>query len=636
MLERELELRKQEDAEKVGKIPINEIDAEDEGLEEELEEAVVEELISETKKGARIDKEKFSDSDIQDEMCELTDYYKLATSIKENTKGIALIKALKSIFNEARKKGWPEKSVVFTESRRTQDYLVNLLKTNNISYTIFNGTNSTPEARKAYEGWCKEFPEAASQGSSQANMRQALVYDFENNTQVFLTTEAGGEGLNLQFCNIVVNYDLPWNPQRVEQRIGRCHRYGQRHEVIVANFLNTRNHADRRLLELLKTKLNLFDGLFGSSDEILGALESGIDFEKMILKIYQTCKTPEDIDAAFNKLQDTLENEISDQIVKLRSTLLEFDDSVRSLFKKTRFDTDNILSEFDKDMLTLCRLSLGNKLLDTQIEGVYETEYGEKKHLIAFREIRENEIGKISRAYKEHPLISGIIEESLKIETNPIPSYDFICKATKGRFSQIEPFIGREGFIFLFKMRIKGIEEEDFLSPLTFVIKGKRFISLDLPTANQLLTVETNHKGIYNALTPLSEEELLCHWNIWKKQVLETYQKRNERLYDREIDRINRYYQDYALKVEDKINKLEKELAELNRRRDNSADLRERREFQKRIQKIDLDMDKLRLEQIKLKEEAFVKKQKELAELELRFEFSTEEKLIAITHFRIV
>jgi K+/H+ antiporter YhaU regulatory subunit KhtT len=88
--------------------------------------------------------------------------------------------------------------------------------------------------------------------------------------------------------------------------------------------------------------------------------------------------------------------------------------------------------------------------------------------------------------------------------------------------------------------------------------------------------------------------------------------------------------------VEDKINKLEKELAELNRRRDNSADLMERREFQKRIQKIDLDMEKLRLEQIKLKEDAFVKKQKELAELELRFELSTEEKLIAITHFRIV
>ena len=79
---------------------------------------------------------------------------------------------------------------------------------------------------------------------------------------------------------------MPWNPQRVEQRIGRCHRYGQKYQVVVANFLNTKNYADKRVLELLDQKLNLFNGLFGSSDEILGALGSGLDFEKKILEIY--------------------------------------------------------------------------------------------------------------------------------------------------------------------------------------------------------------------------------------------------------------------------------------------------------------------------------------------------------------
>ncbi len=81
---------------------------------------------------------------------------------------------------------------------------------------------------------------------------------------------------------MVVNYDMPWNPQRIEQRIGRCHRYGQKHDVVVVNFVNQSNAADKRVYELLNTKFNLFEGVFGSSDEILGAIESNIDFEKRL------------------------------------------------------------------------------------------------------------------------------------------------------------------------------------------------------------------------------------------------------------------------------------------------------------------------------------------------------------------
>ena len=73
----------------------------------------------------------------------------------------------------------------------------------------------------------------------------------------------------------------------MEQRIGRCHRYGQKHDVVVLNFLNTRNAADRRVLQLLEHKFHLFKGLFGASDEILGALESGVDIERRIAEVYQ-------------------------------------------------------------------------------------------------------------------------------------------------------------------------------------------------------------------------------------------------------------------------------------------------------------------------------------------------------------
>ena len=119
-------------------------------------------------------------------------------------------------------------------------------------------------------------------GSKTADMRSALVDYFRDQGQIMIATEAGAEGINLQFCSLVVNYDLPWNPQRIEQRIGRCHRYGQKHDVVVVNFLNRKNAADQRVFQLLSEKFKLFEGVFGASDEVLGAIESGVDFEKRI------------------------------------------------------------------------------------------------------------------------------------------------------------------------------------------------------------------------------------------------------------------------------------------------------------------------------------------------------------------
>src|SRR5690606_13793430 len=158
--------------------------------------------------------------------------------------------------------------------------------------------------------------------------------------------EAGAEGINLQFCSLVINYDLPWNPQRVEQRIGRCHRYGQKHDVVVVNFLNKKNAADQRVYQLLAEKFNLFEGVFGASDEVLGALESGVDFEKRIANIYQQCREPKLIQAAFDNLQQELSFEINEAMTTTRKKLLEhFDDEVREKLRIRDEDSKAILGE---------------------------------------------------------------------------------------------------------------------------------------------------------------------------------------------------------------------------------------------------------------------------------------------------
>jgi superfamily II DNA/RNA helicase len=255
-------------------------------------------------------------ANMEREVWELRQFADRADRIKINSKGEALKRALDRVFTVARAHQWPEKAVVFTESKRTLEYLFNLLSEHGFAGKIckLTGDAGTPEARRD------------------------LVRQFKEEAQILLMTEAGAEGLNLQFCNLVVNYDLPWNPQRVEQRIGRCHRYGQQRDVLVLNFLNRSNAADARLYELLERKLNLFDGVFGASDEILGALESGVDFEKRVLEIYQSCRLPEEINTAFDALRKDLETRIDQRMMETRAMLIErFDGDVR---KKLRVASD--------------------------------------------------------------------------------------------------------------------------------------------------------------------------------------------------------------------------------------------------------------------------------------------------------
>lgn len=606
----------------------------DEELEEELEESELEGIEQKRKKEKqRVDK-KFSDENIKAEIEELEDYYKLATKITMNTKGEELIKSLQQLFARSKKEKWPQKAVIFTESTRTQDYLSTLLRDAKISFTQFNGSNSSPKARKAFEIWRKENPESASVGSSSANIRQALIEDFKKNTQVFLTTEAGAEGINLQFCNIVINYDLPWNPQRVEQRIGRCHRYGQKYQVIVANFLNTKNYADQRVLELLNEKLNLFDGLFGSSDEVLGAMESGLDFEKKILEIYQNCKTPQEYDKAFADLQEKLKEIISTTTIEWRKRLLEnTDQAVAGLFKQTALETKRVISDFDNDLLRLCKLSLGSNLNSTEDEAIFTIDGYDFP--IAFRELKEEEKGKISRAHKDHPAIKQIIENFLSLQTKPIPSITFNLSRHDKKISQLKNSVGKDGFMFLWKLRIIGVETEEIIIPFAFLNCEGKYQSLDFTVADELLTVEAKENNQTFERSPINENELLSVWESWKKPAVEKYQKRNERLFDRETDRINRYYNDYALRVEDKMDKFEKEKTEVNRRRDNSADLEERRKLQKRLQDITIALDRLQIEQLKLKQEAAKLREKELKELWQKLEPNNEEELIAVSHFQI-
>jgi Superfamily II DNA/RNA helicases, SNF2 family len=185
----------------------------------------------------------------------------------------------------------------------------------------FNGKTSDNVTKQIYMAW-KARNYGKYIGSRNVEIKNALVEAFRDEYKILLVTDSGSEGLNLQFCNTIINYDLPWNPQKIEQRIGRCHRYGQKNDVVVINLLNTQNAADKRVYEILSEKFELFQGVFGASDKAIGLLESGAGFEKRVTQIYQECKTSSDFTKEFKALEKELDKKRNTKMDELKSLFI--------------------------------------------------------------------------------------------------------------------------------------------------------------------------------------------------------------------------------------------------------------------------------------------------------------------------
>lgn len=508
---------------------------------------------------------------IENELTDLKRYRDLAQVIRKNSKAEHLFTALDKGFNELEKLGANNKALIFTESRRTQDFLYNTLEARGFKdkVVLFNGMNNDPKSKQIYNDWLQANKGSDKvTGSKTADMRAALVDYFKNEATIMIATEAAAEGINLQFCSLIVNYDMPWNPQRIEQRIGRCHRYGQKHDVVVVNFLNKKNEADIRVYELLDQKFKLFDGVFGASDEVLGAIGSGVDFEKRIAMIYQNCRKTEDIKAAFDELQEELKPQITERLEQAKSTLLEnFDEEVREKLKANLLETTASLSKFEEKLWKLTQFMLAEKAsfnddyTFTLIDNPYKSlaiNAGPYMILKTDEKGRKSEkvIPEKTNVYRVgHPLAQHLIKEASNLDT-PSKELSFDYSNSPTKIAYLEQFIGQSGWMQVTKVEIDSFEKEDYIIAAACTDDGE---VLDSEMALLLFSLHATEGQEVDIDSSIKTQLNELHFTT-KQDIINTNASKNNDFFDVEMDKLDQWAEDMKISLEKEIRDIDAEI----------------------------------------------------------------------------
>ncbi|MBF6593586.1 MAG: DEAD/DEAH box helicase [Thermaceae bacterium] len=519
---------------------------------------------------------------IAQEVADLERYFGLASSITDNAKGQALLTALERAFAAAEGLGAERKAIIFTESRRTQAYLQQLLEPlYGGKMVLFNGSNSDPASKRILKAWKQRHKGTDQVTDSPADMRSALVDEFRERAEIMIATEAGSEGINLQFCSLVINYDLPWNPQRIEQRIGRCHRYGQKHDVVVVNFVNRANQADQRVFELLEHKFKLFDGVFGSSDDVLGAIESGVDFERRIADIYQRCRTPDQIQAAFDALQQELSLEIQDSMSLTRKKLLEnFDEEVNQRLKDSEAQSRDILNRFERLLLDFTKAELGAAahfdergfdlfINPTPLEvplGRYELpRHNPETH---YYRLSDDLAQYLIRQAKERPL--GVAE------------LEFDYAAYGSKITVLENLRGQSGWLRLSKFSVTALHQtEDYLLAVGVCDSGEVMLE---GTPQDLFKLPARVAGDAAGPVPQTIETITQA----RREVVQTdINQRNADFFEREANRLDSWADDMKVGLEREIKEIDRQIKEARRAASLANSLQEKLEGQKQIKALE-------------------------------------------------
>lgn len=567
----------------------------------------------------------------------LSDCHRLAKAIFKNSKGDSLLIALEKGFEMTEELGAKKKALIFTESTVTQGYIKRLLESN--GYTgkviVFNGSNNDPDSQAIYQKWVEKYRDTDKiSGSKTADTRAAIVDAFKDEAEIMIATEAGAEGVNLQFCSLLINYDLPWNPQRIEQRIWRCHRYGQKHDVVVINFINRRNAADARIYQLLDEKFNLFKWVFGASDEVLWAIESGVDFEKRISDILRRCRSEEEISASFDELQKEMDESIRQSLGETRQKLLEnFDEDVRARLKANKDRSQEFLDTFDSYLWNLTKHYLWDAAEFVE-DGYFFTLRrnpfpGENIAPGPYRIGKDVEDAHIYRP--NHPLANNIIS-AMKSSGTPDAEIHFDYSSYGGRISILEWLCGRSGFAQFSKLSLSSFEPVDEILATGFWDDGT-------PVEHDVLkklwklpwSVVSNHALDASIVQKLMESE-----GHMETAFISSVDTKNSEFFDEEITKLEKWADDMRTSIEVELKYLDVEIATLKTQSRKLIDLLQKFEAQKKIKDLESKRSEMRKNLFNLQDEIDRKKEALLSNVEARMKQNIHKEELFRIRFKIV
>ena len=575
---------------------------------------------------------------MKQEKVELENYRDLAKKIWKNSKGDALIIALKKGFEMAAELGAKKKAIIFTESRITQDFLVRLLSENGYENKIvlFNGTNTDDKSKTIYETWFKKHRNTDKiTGSKTADKRAAIIDYFKDEAEIMIATEAGAEGVNLQFCSLLINYDLPWNPQRIEQRIGRCHRYGQKHDVVVINFVNRKNAADQRVYELLDEKFNLFKGVFGASDEVLGSIESGVDFEKRIAAIYQSCRTEAEINTAFDALQNEMDESITSSLRDTRQKLLEnFDSEVHEKLKVNIKESQSYLDCYERWLWDITRFYLGDNADFAKNEYSFMLKSNpfsnEDIHRGPYRIGKNIEDAHIYRP--GHPLAQSILNE---VKKKHVDGADVVFDYSNNPsiISVLKPLIGKSGVMRVSNYIIEALEAEDHVLISAIDEKGdviaqdisRKLFSLSGQIKNDKIVITDNEKIILDNI----EQETI---NLISSRSAE----RNSEFFEDEVDKLDKWADDMKTALELDLKKLDIDIKTSKTLAKKNFNLADKLEAQRTIKEMEKRRNEMRKKLYDAQDDVDKRKEELIARVERQLKQKTKQEELFTIRWMVV
>lgn len=565
------------------------------------------------------------------EIATIAGFIEKAKNIKTESKSKALTKALEEAFKKLAEQGAERKALIFTESTRTQTFLKEYLEAHgyNGRIVLFNGKANEPQTNEIYKQWCLDHPDSVS-GIKAADRRAAAVDFFAHQADIMIATEAAAEGLNLQFCSLVINYDLPWNPQRIEQRIGRCHRYGQKYDVVVVNFLNMRNYADVRVFNLLSTKFKLFDDVFGASDEVLGQADT-LDIESRIWEIYQQCRSEEEINKAFEQLQNEMQQQIDERMTEVRSQVLEnFDINVQEHLRMTKDNAGTFLNRYEHIFWELTKYILSK-------EAVFNDEH----HTFVLRvPVAGQRTGKYAMLkntddatpYRlSSPLAQHVINTALSLSLSDNAEVIFDQQALAMNANLPDYLNGSEGYLALASLGVSALSDEQYLLFNAFTNGGKSLSQEDCEKLFLNGGSETQTDDVSAAVRERLQGDVAQHSTAKLKEI----DARNLKFFQQEETRIYQWEHDVIDGIEDEISTLKKRILEAERDARNAQSVAEKLELEKKVEDMKRKRRRLRNDLEDREEEVSQQRRRMISELEQRMVKATETQNLFVIRWKV-